>query len=107
MFPWILTFTSLGTAIGFFPIRDILSSQKILVQILARLYHTSHKISPPTPCLRASRPVITPRGVVRMLIPKPPKTRGISLRPTYTRQPGLDTRSTREMALSLLGPYLR
>src|SRR5581483_3656393 len=32
------------------------------------LYQTSQRISPPTPFLRASRPVITPLGVVRMLM---------------------------------------
>src|SRR5436853_7544291 len=70
-------------------------------------YQTSHNISPPTPVLRAWRPVITPLGVVRMLIPMPPNTRGISVRRTYTRQPGRDTLSTQEIAASLLLPYFR
>ena len=33
--------------------------------------------------------------------------RGISLRPTYTRHPGLETRSSFDMVASLLGPYFR
>src|SRR5579872_686929 len=72
-----------------------------------RSYQTSHRISPPTPSLRAWRPVMTPRGVVRMLIPMPPSTRGISLRRTYTRHPGLDTRARLEMAASSLLLYFK
>src|ERR1019366_4765377 len=84
--------------ISFFPTLDIRSLSA---------YHTWHSTSPPTPSLRAVEPVITPRGVVRMLIPKPPKTRGTSLDPTYTRQPGRDTRSIREITGTLPGVYFR
>src|SRR6185437_13419763 len=70
-------------------------------------HHTSHNISPPTPVLRAWRPVITPRGVVRMLIPRPPSTRGISVWPTYTRHPGRETRDKFVIAASLLEPYFK
>src|SRR5205807_10461306 len=70
-------------------------------------YQTSHNISPPTPVLRAWRPVITPLGVVRMLIPNPPSTRGISVWPTYTRHPGRETRVTLVIAASLFEPYFR
>ena len=34
-------------------------------------FHTLHSTSPPTPAFVASRPVITPREVVRMLVPRP------------------------------------
>src|SRR6516165_7161777 len=74
---------------------------------LRRAYHTSHRISPPTPSLRAWRPVITPLGVVRMLIPNPPTTRGIWLWPTYTRQPGRDTRLSCEIGEEVSEPYFR
>ncbi len=75
---WI--FTPAGTAIGFLPIRDIarwLSCQaaaKILPDLLPDFYQTSHNTSPPMCALRAARPVITPLGVVMMLIPMPPTT---------------------------------
>src|SRR5579862_7138281 len=122
--PSILTVTPLGSGIGFFPIRDIKSALRFSLLVLSYLlnfvlakserliaksvsYQTSHNSSPPRPCLRAWRPVITPRGVVRMLIPRPPRTRGISVRRTYTRHPGRDTRSTFEIAASLLAPYFR
>ena len=34
-------------------------------------YQMLQSTSPPTPALTASRPVITPRDVVRMLVPRP------------------------------------
>src|SRR5262249_50946500 len=37
-------------------------------------YQTLQSTSPPTPAFTASRPVITPRDVVRMLVPRPPMT---------------------------------
>ena len=43
-----------------------------------QIYHTEHKISPPTPKERASRSVKIPTDVERIKIPAPPKTRGIS-----------------------------
>ena len=49
----------------------------------------------------------TPRGVVRMLIPNPPSTRGTSLLPTNTRQPGRETRSMREITGLLPGVYFK
>ena len=45
------------------------------------LYHTLQSTSPPTPALTASRPVMTPRDVVRMLVPRPASTSGTSSRP--------------------------
>ena len=106
--PSTLTVTPLGIAIGFFPIRrhktssflalavgsqrllrspHLLQLQSAKTQQAALLaakfaYQIWHSNSPPTPSLRAWRPVITPRGVVRMLIPMPPSTRGISVRRT-------------------------
>src|SRR5258707_7844623 len=44
-------------------------------------YQTSHKSSPPIFALRAARPLIKPFGVVRMLMPKPPTTERISIKP--------------------------
>src|SRR5438270_9065418 len=102
-----LTFTSLGTVIGFLPILDMTVSQISVHSCDAGDYHTWHRISPPTPSRRACRPVMTPRGVVRMLIPRPPSTRGTSARPTYTRQPGFETRSTLVIAASLLLLYFK
>src|ERR1700738_3105265 len=95
----IVTFTPLGSGIGFFPTLDI-------VQV-AGGYQTWQSTSPPTFSFRALMPVITPRGVVRMLIPNPPSTRGTSLLPTYTRQPGRETRSMREITGTFPGVYLR
>src|ERR1017187_6885579 len=65
------------------------------------------RISPPRCSLCASRPVITPLGVVRILIPRPPNTRGMSVCPTYTRQPGRETRSIAEITGELLPPYFK
>src|SRR6266481_3769332 len=120
--PSMLTVTPFGIAIGFFPIRDIsldsqpLTSRDEACLVLAHTgdaasrvspYQISHNNSPPRPCLRAWRPVMTPFGVVRMLIPSPPSTRGISVRRTYTRQPGRDTRARFEITASLLLPYFK
>src|ERR1022692_1909076 len=81
---------------------------KPLEQALAcKLYHTRQRISPPMCSLCASRPVMTPRGVVKMLIPIPPSTRGMSVCPTYTRQPGRETRSIAEITGELLEPYFK
>src|SRR5690606_10319397 len=55
-------------------------------------YQTRHSTSPPTFCLRACVAVITPREVVRIATPKPPRTRGASLPFTYRRRPGRLTR---------------
>ena len=44
-------------------------------------YHTLQSTSPPTPAFFAARPVITPRDVVRMLVPRPPSTIGTSSTP--------------------------
>src|SRR4029077_15345616 len=44
-------------------------------------YQASQRISPPTLDLRAERPVITPLGVVRMLMPRPPTTGRTSREP--------------------------
>src|ERR1700736_6455082 len=96
-----LILTPLGTGIGFFPTLDIIRSYA------SARYQSWHRTSPPTFSLRALDPVITPRGVVRMLIPRPPRTRGTSLLATYTRQPGRDTRSIREITGTLPGVYLR
>src|SRR5271154_6920880 len=93
----IVTLTPFGNGMGLFPTRDI-------IHLLAR-YHSWHRTSPPTRSLRAEWPVMTPRGVVRMLMPKPPKTLGTSRLATYTRQPGLDTRSIREITGTLPGVY--
>src|SRR5882672_7564530 len=65
-----LTVTPLGSVIGFFPIRDICVSYQIL-----------QSTSPPTPALTAALPVITPRDVVRMLVPRPASTSGTSSLP--------------------------
>src|SRR5690606_30860591 len=70
-------------------------------------YHTLQRISPPTPVFTASRPVITPREVVRMAVPSPPSTTGTLARPKYTRRPGRLTRSRPEITRSPRGPYFR
>ena len=44
-------------------------------------YQMLQSTSPPTPALTAARPVITPREVVRMLVPSPASTSGTSSRP--------------------------
>ena len=68
-----LTVTPFGTGIGFFPIRDR--------DIVFTRYQTLQSTSPPTPALTAARPVMTPREVVRMLVPSPASTAGTSSRP--------------------------
>src|SRR5207249_4699252 len=76
--------TPWGTAIGLFPIRDICLSLSLTGAPPARPtlpYQTSQRISPPILLLRAARPLITPRGVVRMLMPRPPTTGRISVTP--------------------------
>src|SRR5690606_41853759 len=70
-------------------------------------YHTLQRISPPTPVFTASRPVSTPREVVRMAVPSPPSTTGTLARPKYTRRPGRLTRSSPEITRSPRGPYFR
>ena len=91
------TLTPLGIAIGFFPIRDMsqfpvasFPGSRLQCQRPTRpalrsgsweleldwLYHTLQNTSPPTPALTASRPVMTPRDVVRMLVPSPASTSG-------------------------------
>ena len=42
-----------------------------------------------------------------MAIPNPPNTRGMSSADVYTRQPGLDTRSTLLRTRSRFGPYFK
>src|SRR5258708_4771368 len=104
-------FTPLGSGIGFFPTRDINPSLALHFTYgprgPRRAYQTWQRTSPPTPSLRADFPVMTPRGVVSILIPSPPSTRGTLLVPTYTRQPGRDTRSIREITGTLPGEYFR
>ena len=50
-------------------------------QLLTTNYQILQSTSPPTPAFTASRPVITPRDVVRMLVPNPASTSGTSSRP--------------------------
>ena len=89
-----LTVTPLGIAMGFFPIRDIsvilvgFGLEAALAQGFgpslsqpASPYQMLQSTSPPTPAFTASRPVITPRDVVRMLVPSPASTSGTSSRP--------------------------
>src|SRR5690606_35729419 len=70
-------------------------------------YHTLRRISPPTPGCTASRPVVTPREVVRMAVPSPRSTTGALARPKHTRRPGRLTRSRPEITRSPRGPYFR
>src|ERR1700687_619688 len=70
-------------------------------------YQTSHKSSPPILALRAARPLITPVGVVRMLMPKPPTTGRISMEPTYARAPGREMRFTPLITLRRSAVYFR
>src|SRR3990170_8293996 len=62
--------------------------------------------SPPTPIRRACRSVTTPREVVRITTPIPPRMRGIALRSVYSRSPGRLARRSPERICSLRGPYL-
>src|SRR3972149_4843512 len=53
---------------------------------LSRIYA---RISPTSWALRACTPDMIPRLVLTMTSPRPPRTRGISVLPAYTRSPGL------------------
>src|SRR3979411_3282326 len=83
----IVTLTPLGMVIGLFPIRDMVFSPLGRARLRparaddGRPYQILQSTSPPTPALTASRPVITPREVVRMLVPRPASTSGTSDRP--------------------------
>ena len=66
----IVTLTPVGTGMGFLPIRDMSS------------YQICATSSPPTPSLRASWPVITPREVDTIAVPMPPSTLGIDFEST-------------------------
>ena len=79
---WTFTVTPLGMVMTFLPIRDISSALSV------DRYHTLQSSSPPTPAFTASRPVITPRDVVRMLVPNPARTSGTSC--VQSRLGGLD-----------------
>src|SRR2546425_8930358 len=61
-------FTPLGTTIGLRPIRDIRFFLTLQILAAKTTYQTSQSSSPPTRALRAARPLITPFGVVRMLM---------------------------------------
>src|SRR5256712_3123064 len=63
--------------------------------------------SPPTFCLRASRPVTTPFDVDTSATPIPARMDGIRSWVTYTRRPGVDTRTSPEIIFSLPTPYWR
>src|SRR5688500_5609640 len=75
--------------------------------LLTPPHHTLQRTSPPTPARAAARPVITPREVVRMLVPSPPSTGGTSVLRKYTRRPGRLIRSTPVITFSPCGPYFR
>src|SRR5205823_13967409 len=70
-------------------------------------YQMLQSTSPPTPAFTALRPVITPRDVVRMLVPRPARTSGTSALPKYTRRPGRLMRCTPVISRSPCGPYFR
>src|SRR5204862_8286570 len=70
-------------------------------------HHMLQSTSPPTPALTAARPVITPRDVVRMLVPSPASTSGTSSLPKYTRRPGRLIRCTPVISRSPCVPYFR
>ena len=70
--PLTSTLTFGGTATGYFPIRDIINL----------IYQTSHSNSPPRFFLRACVPVMMPSEVETIEMPRPPRTRGISVAPT-------------------------
>src|SRR5215510_10978834 len=63
--------------------------------------------SPPIFCLRASRSVTTPFDVDTSATPIPARMDGILSRPTYTRRPGVETRTSPEIIFSFPTPYLR
>ena len=75
-FAFIFVLFSIVDNLTFFYKKEIDFSQKTRKKI--QIYHTEHKISPPTPKERASRSVKIPIEVERITIPAPPKTRGIS-----------------------------
>src|SRR6185436_6004306 len=91
----ILMVTPFGIVIGFFPIRDMSKNpcrlqaagfglQRSLAEVRSLgsgAYQILQSTSPPTPAFTASRPVITPRDVVRMLVPSPARTSGTSSLP--------------------------
>src|SRR5207253_7759964 len=77
------------------------------VTLVTSNYQMLQSTSPPTPALTAARPVITPRDVVRMLVPSPASTSGTSCLPKYTRRPGRLTRWIPVITRSPRGPYLR
>ena len=66
----IVTLTPVGRGMGFLPIRDMVG------------YQICATSSPPTPCLRASWPVITPLEVDTIAVPMPPSTLGIDFEST-------------------------
>src|SRR5205085_916263 len=63
--------------------------------------------SPPTPALRASWPVMTPRDVETMEVPMPPSTFWMSPAPAYVRRPGRETRLRPEIAERRSRVYIR
>src|SRR5882762_1318537 len=75
--------------------------------LLPGLYQTSQRTSPPTCALRAARPVITPLGVVMMLMPIPPTTGRISEDALYRRLPGFEMRFRSVITLRRSGVYFR
>ena len=71
-----------GLATGCFPIRDILC-------LLTRPGRAARRrCAPAAPDGRTSRPC----DVLRIAMPSPLRTRGISVTPTYLRSPGVETR---------------
>src|SRR3954465_15758627 len=60
-------------------------------------YQTTASSSPPRLALRASRSVMSPRGVETMAMPSPFFTRGSSRHFTYRRRPGVETRRSSRM----------
>src|SRR5207245_11369160 len=58
-------------------------------------------------CLRASRPVTTPFDVDTTATPIPARMDGLRSPVTYTRRPGVETRTSPEIIFSLPTPYLR
>ena len=65
-----VTFTDFGTWTGSFPIRDNFSPTP---------YQTNANTSPPRPLRVACLPLMTPSAVLRMAMPRPPRTLGISV----------------------------
>src|SRR5580693_8789728 len=110
--------TPLGSGIIFLPTRDIVYTPGVHTSVNAARrsacatlltidYQSWHRTSPPTRSLRAELPVMTPRAVVKILMPRPPSTLGTSWLPTYTRHPGRETRSILEITGRLPGVYFR